>query len=326
MNVPKVSRGEKTRAGLFVHKFVKFHISERETVVLLSMTGFGDARNQNERLSVAVEVRTVNNRYLKLMIRCPDAYAALEGDIEKLVRNTISRGTVSAAVRINRLGVESQYQINREVLQSYWRQLNQVAESLHATVHPQLDHLLPLPGVISEETGTLTDPHDDWPLIRQTLEAALGKLSEFRSTEGDSMLRDLRLNAGIITEQLMQVAEMAPQVVSSFRDRLLDRVQELLQASDVSVDSSDLIREVSIFSERCDINEEITRLRSHLEQFEAFLQGDNSQGRKLEFLSQEIFREVNTIGAKANNVTIAHCVVEMKSAVEKIREVLQNVE
>ena len=140
------------------------------------------------------------------------------------------------------------------------------------------------------------------------------------------MLRDLRLNAGIISEQLMQVADLAPQVVASFRDRLLERVKELLATSDVSVDSSDLIREVSIFSERCDINEEITRLRSHLEQFETFLQGDSSQGRKLEFLSQEMFREVNTIGAKANNVAIAHSVVEMKSAVEKIREVLQNVE
>ena len=290
------------------------------------MTGFGDARNQNEHLSVAVEVRTVNNRYLKLMIRCPDAYAALEGEIEQILRGVISRGTVSAGVRVDRVGVENQYQINRDVLQSYWRQLNQAAESLHATVHPQLENLLVLPGVVSEDTFSHANPHDDWPLIRQTLVAALEKLSEFRAIEGESMLRDLRLNAGIISEQLGQVAELAPQVVAGFRDRLLDRVRELLETTDATVDSADLIREVSIFSERCDINEEITRLRSHLEQFETFLQGENSQGRKLEFLSQEIFREINTIGAKANNVAIAHCVVEMKSAVEKIREVLQNVE
>ena len=290
------------------------------------MTGFGDARNQNERLSVAVEVRTVNNRYLKLMIRCPDAYAALEGEIEQVVRGVISRGTVSATVRVDRVGVENQYQVNRDVLQNYWRQLNQAAESLHTSTHPQLGQLLSLPGVISEDASSHTNPHDDWPLIRQTLGLALEKLSEFRAIEGESMLRDLRLNAGIISEQLNHVAELAPQVVAGFRDRLLDRVRELLETTDASVDSSDLIREVSIFSERCDINEEITRLRSHLEQFETFLQGESSQGRKLEFLSQEIFREINTIGAKANNVAIAHCVVEMKSAVEKIREVLQNVE
>jgi uncharacterized protein (TIGR00255 family) len=299
---------------------------ESETALLLSMTGFGDARNQNERLSVGVEVRTVNNRYLKLMIRCPDPYAALEGEVEKVVRSAVSRGTFSATIRVERVGLENQYQINREVLQSYWKQLSQVAEAMHAAVHPQFETLLALPGVISEETSSQIDPHDDWPLIRETLEAALAKLTEFRATEGESMLKDLRLNAAIISEQLVQVAELAPQVVSSFRDRLLDRVRELLETTDVDVDSSDLIREVSIFSERCDINEEITRLRSHLEQFETFLQGSNSQGRKLEFLSQEMFREVNTIGAKANNVVIAHCVVEMKSAVEKIREVLQNVE
>lgn len=290
------------------------------------MTGFGDARNQNERLSVGVEVRTVNNRYLKLMIRCPDAYAALEGEIEKVVRESISRGTFSTTIRVDRVGVENQYHINRDVLQSYWRQLNQAAEALHASVHPQLEKLLELPGVITEETLSTINPHDDWPLIKEALIAALAKLTEFRKTEGESMLRDLRLNAGIISEQLQQVTESVPQVVANFRDRLLDRVRELLETSDVSVDSSDLIREVSIFSERCDINEEITRLRSHLEQFETFLQGESSQGRKLEFLSQEMFREINTIGAKANNVAIAHCVVEMKSAVEKIREVLQNVE
>ncbi len=290
------------------------------------MTGFGDARNQDERLSVAVEVRTVNNRYLKVMIRCPDAYAALEGEIEKVVRKTISRGTVSAAIRVERVGVDNQYQVNREVLQSYWKQISQAAETLHAPVMPQLEHLLTLPGVISEDAFSQTNPHDVWPLIEKSLAGALSKLEEFRSTEGESMARDLRLNASLIGEQLEKVVEMVPEVVSMFRDRLLDRVRELLETSDASVDSSDLIREVSIFSERCDINEEITRLRSHLEQFEAFLDEENSQGRKLEFLSQEIFREINTIGAKANNVTIAHCVVEMKSAVEKIREVLQNVE
>lgn len=302
------------------------HHLESETVVLLSMTGFGDARNQNERLSVGVEVRTVNNRYLKLMIRCPDAYAALEGEIEKVVRSAVSRGTFSATIRVDRVGVENQYQINRDILHSYWRQLSQVAESLHTAALPPLETLLTLPGVVTEETFSQINPHDDWPLIRETLEAALAKLTEFRSTEGESMLRDLRLNAGIISEQLEHVSKMAPQVVESFRDRLLERVRELLESTDVTVDSSDLIREVSIFSERCDINEEIMRLRSHLEQFESFLQGESSQGRKLEFLSQEMFREINTIGAKANNVDIAHCVVEMKSAVEKIREVLQNVE
>ena len=122
------------------------------------------------------------------------------------------------------------------------------------------------------------------------------------------------------------MGKTALEVVQQYRDKLLDRVRELLKGTSVVINEPDLIREVSVYADRCDINEEITRLRCHLEQFEAFLSDKVSQGRKLDFLIQEMFREVNTIGSKANNVTLARFVVEMKSAVEKIREVLQNVE
>ncbi len=140
------------------------------------------------------------------------------------------------------------------------------------------------------------------------------------------MEQDLRTNEGVIAEQLDRVEERAPQVVRDYRDQIKKRVEKLLDGTEAKIEDADLIREVSIFSERCDINEEITRLRSHLEQFDVFLNEKTSQGRKLEFLSQEMFRETNTIGSKANNVEIAHCVVEMKAAIEKMREILQNVE
>ena len=290
------------------------------------MTGFGDARKQDARLSVAVEVRAVNNRYLKIAIKCPDSYAPLEGEIEKVVRQSISRGTVSVIVRVDRLGAEQQYILNREVLQSYWRQLNQLAETIHLATPPNVGSLLQLPGVVIEDDGSHRDPQEDWPLVRGTLAEALQKLQEFRSSEGRSMAQELRTNARIIAERLGDVVALAPQVVTEYRDKLHERVRELLQSAGISLDPADLIREVSIFSERCDISEEITRLRSHLEQFDAFLDQDVSAGRKLEFLSQEMFREVNTIGSKANNVPIAHAVVEMKASVEKMREILQNVE
>ena len=290
------------------------------------MTGFGDARVQSERLTIAAEVRSVNNRYLKISTRCPEAYSALEGDIEKLVRQSISRGTISVTLRVERHGGDHQYLLNRDVLQQYWRQLSQIAESLHVPAPGNLANLLELPGVVLERDHGLNDPHEDWPQIQSVLEQALARLGEFRATEGQSLEADLRTNAAVIREQLDRVAELAPQVVVAFRDRVLERVRELLQASDVGVSPADLLREVSIFSERCDINEEITRLRSHLDQFDVFLRGPASPGRKLEFLSQEMFREVNTIGSKSNNVEIAHAVVDMKAAVEKMREVLQNVE
>jgi uncharacterized protein (TIGR00255 family) len=290
------------------------------------MTGFGDARKQNDRLSIAVEVRAVNNRYLKISIKAPDAYASLEGDLEKLVRESIIRGTVQIDVRANRIGGESRYVLNKKVLEEYWKELNQLAEIIHVAAPVDLASLLDLPGAVVEDDLGFLDTQSDWPLIRETMTDAIQKLQSFRTAEGRSMEQNLRTNEGVISEQLDRINERAPQVVRDYRDQIKVRVEKLLEGTEAKIEDADLIREVSIFSERCDINEEITRLRSHLEQFDIFLDEKTSQGRKLEFLSQEMFRETNTIGSKANNVKIAHSVVEMKAAIEKMREILQNVE
>ena len=294
--------------------------------MLLSMTGFGGANRRDEQKNVTVEVRSVNNRYLKISTRSPDAYTVLEGKIEKVVRQVISRGTVSVALRIEQMGTATRYVVNESVLSDYWHQLHAAAETIHLAAPTDLGKLLDLPGVISETGPAADDVTAEWPLIRETLTEALGQLNEFRLAEGLSMEQDLRVNSEILSDTLEAVASRASQIVTDYRDRLLDRVKGLLEESEAAVDSADLIREVSIFAERCDINEEITRLRSHLEQFRSFLEQDRSMGRKLDFLTQEMFREINTIGSKANNVPIAHAVVEMKAAVEKMREILQNVE
>ena len=292
---------------------------------MLSMTGFGDARVQTERFTVAVEVRAVNNRYLKIVTKCPDVYSALESEIEKTVREFVARGTINVFVRIDRAGVDSPYSIDRRVLETYWRQLGEMLPDLKPRSEPELSALLMLPGVITERDKSSVDVEADWHAIREALVASLKRFEIFRETEGRSMALDLQANAGIIATELEKVVAMAPLVVQEYRDRLLERVRDLVQGT-ATVEPADLIREVSIHADRCDIHEEITRLRSHLEQFAAFLKQKPSAGRKLDFLTQEMFREVNTIGSKANNVPIAHAVVEMKSAVEKIREVLQNVE
>lgn len=294
--------------------------------MLLSMTGFGDARFQGENLAAAVEVRAVNNRYLKITTKCAEVYAGLEGEIERVVREAIGRGTVNVAIRIDRLHRAEDYALSQTALQSYWAQLQKAARELHASPPGDLGQLLVLPGVVADETLRSVDLNADWELIHKLLEGALAKLHAFRADEGKSMERELVANVQTIAKRLDEVAALAPQVVAEYRAKLLERVRQLLKDSGVPVAESDLIREVSIFSDRSDINEEITRLRSHLEQFHAFIRETTSSGRKLDFLSQEMFREVNTIGSKANNVAIAHCVVEMKAAVEKMREILQNVE
>lgn len=290
------------------------------------MTGYGDARRQGERLNVSIEIRSVNSRYFKLSARIPEAYAALEGEIEKVVREVISRGSVSLALRIERAGASQRAVIDRAAIEAYWSQLSAIAAELHTSPAADLSRLLALPGVVTDLEHQPADLEADWPLIRDCVRQALEGLQAFRVQEGKAMEAELRQNGGEIAEQLGQIAAFAPQVVSEYRDKVHQRIRDLLRETDVRIDPADLIREVSIFADRCDINEEITRLRSHLEQFESFFGEATSQGRKLEFLCQEMFREINTIGSKANHVGIAHCAVAMKAAVEKMREIMQNVE
>lgn len=290
------------------------------------MTGFGEARHQDDKLSVTVEVRTVNNRYLKISIRCPDAYAALEGEIEKTVREKISRGTVNISIRIEHPLAVLENPLNEAVLENYLTRLQALADRLYLVHQPDLNALVTLPGVVTDDSHRNYDVDAEWPVIQDVLRQSLEKLQKFRIDEGQSMQNELVFNNNVIAEHLRQVEVLAPQVVSEYRTKLLERVRQVLAESSVNVSESDLIREVSIHADRTDINEEIKRLRCHLDQFQAFVKEKESPGRKLDFLSQEMFREINTIGSKANNVPIAHCVVEMKAAVEKIREILQNVE
>jgi uncharacterized protein (TIGR00255 family) len=290
------------------------------------MTGFGDCRGQDDRLCVAVEVRSVNNRYFKIVVKSPERFQPLEGEIERVVRESISRGTVNVVLRVDGIGSSLGYRLDSAVMKSYWEALNGVSSALGQSPPHDLGGLLSLPGVIVEGDSTRTDPRDAWTLIESTLREALKKLREFRATEGASMAHDLQVNLKIVSTELDEIAAKAPEIVREFRDKVHDRVRDLLQGSEASVQPADLIREVSIFADRCDIGEEILRLRSHIEQFQEFVREPQSQGRKLEFLTQEMVREANTIGSKANNVQVAHAVVEIKSAVERIREVVQNVE
>ena len=300
--------------------------SLKDFPVLLSMTGFGESRYETEQLSVRVELRTVNNRYLKIVTKCPDAYASLEGDIERLVREKVSRGTVNVSIRVEHPQTMADVPLNLAVLKSYVDQLRGAALTLEAPYEPDFNRLATFPGVIDEDSRRESDVEAEWPVLQKVLREASDNLQQFRAQEGRAMQTELMQLAQLIEERLDRVVEQAPRVVEEYRTKILERVRQVVSEAGVSLEASDLIREVSIHADRSDINEEITRLRCHLRQFENFVEDKEPTGRKLDFLSQEMIREVNTIGSKANNVTIAHQVVDMKAAVEKIREILQNVE
>jgi uncharacterized protein (TIGR00255 family) len=284
------------------------------------MTGHGSAHRHAAGVAVAVELRTVNNRYFKLSLRSSEGYAALEPLVEEAVRKSIKRGTVQVDLRIDRELSADDVSLNLAVLQGYREKLKQfTGEAL------PWEALLELPGVVLEKAVN-DSAEDRWPLIAPVLEEALARHTQMRRKEGDAMARDLKANCGEVTEVLDAVAQRAPAVVEAYRARLTEKINVLLADLGVRVGPADVVREVGLFAERCDISEEIVRLRSHLQQFEATLAEKESNGRKLDFVVQEMFRETNTIGSKANDAEIARHVVQIKTAIERIREMIQNVE
>ncbi len=289
------------------------------------MTGFGEARLQNERWSVLVEIRTVNNRHLKLNAKLTEPYGALEPEVERLVRETIRRGTVTLQVRVDRPKQAEDYRLNTIALASYRDQLRALQDTPGEKLL-EISALLSLPGVVEERRPSSDDPHDDWPALAAMVSGAVQKLQLARAEEGRAMANELLVLGKSISLELNRIAERGPLVVNAYQKRLVERVQTLVQGQGVTVEPKDLIREVAILAERADVSEEIVRLRAHLGQYVDVIHEPESAGRKLEFVVQEMGRETNTIGSKANDVEISRGVVEIKGLLEKVRELIQNVE
>ena len=290
------------------------------------MTGQGEAHCQKDKVSVAVEVRTINNRYFKLSLRGGEGALWLEPKVEVVVRQFVRRGTVHVSLRIDREPTDDDFKLHADVLTRYHKQLQAVYDRLHIAESIHLDRLLLLPGVVDEQTGPVANAERDWSVIETALTDALKNLDQMRVDEGRAMASDLTSNCEVIAIEIDQVEKLAPQVTASYQGKLRDRLNKLLAEFDIKVEAADVIREVGLFAERSDISEELVRLRSHLEQFSSIMDTKESSGRKLDFLTQELFRETNTIGSKANNTDISRHVIEMKAAIERIREMIQNVE
>jgi uncharacterized protein (TIGR00255 family) len=291
------------------------------------MTGYGEARYQSDSLTLAIELRALNNRYLKVSLRAAEPYNLLEPEFEKIVRRTVRRGTVQVHLRYERQYSSQDFRVNATALRSYLSQLRSLGPELGLREGTDwLGHVLALPGVVAEPGTVSLHLDQEWPLLERVLEEALARLQAMRQEEGRAMAAEFLQHRDTVARHLEQIRQRAPTVATAFRDRLHERVRALLAEHDVEIDRSDLIREVSIFAERSDIAEEVVRLASHLDQFQDIMNEPESPGRKLEFLTQEMFREANTIGSKAGDVVMSRHVVEIKGTLEKIRELVQNVE
>ena len=284
-----------------------------------SMTGHGQASVEQDQFRVAVEIRTVNNRFLKTSINT-DLGTELESRVEQQLKATLRRGSVSIRIKTENLQSGQRARLNAEVIQSYWTQLSEIAGGSQSI---NVESLLTLPGVI--EDSEPTDQEELWPVVKKTLAEALQSLVEMRGTEGEAMKFDMVSNIGAIETELASIEKLAPTVSEAYSKRLTDRINKLLEKFEVTVTASDVIKEVGMFADRTDVSEETVRLATHLEQFRLVIQ-EPTPGKKLDFLVQEMLRETNTIGSKANNSDIAKHVVEIKTAIERIREMVQNIE
>ncbi len=296
------------------------------SVPLLSMTGHGEAHRHENGVRVAVEVRTVNNRFLKLSLRISDGFGCLEPMIEAVIRDHLRRGSVTVSIRVECESSPEDFRLNEVVVASYYRQLRELAQREGGLQEIRIDSLLALPGVVVESENRRTDTDTVWPVLERALNEALENLSRMRADEGAAMGRDLHANCQAIDADLEQISRRAPLVVDAYRKRLLERLNKLLEEFGLEIQAADVVREVGLFTDRSDISEEIVRLRSHLQQFDNIARTEQNSGRKLEFLIQEMLRETNTIGSKANDAEIARHVVEIKTAIERLREMIQNVE
>ncbi len=292
--------------------------------MLRSMTGFGSAAGQVEGVSYVVEIRSVNNRYLKLSCKLPDFLAAAESDIEALVRHRVQRGTLTVSVQMKLPEDRAAGRINTTVLKSYIDQLRTLDVG-NPMCRVDLATLVALPGVCEPPSfeGLVDSTREGLlALVAQAVEA----LAAMRRKEGDNTKADLLGNCDEIEKHLAAIAEVSPQVVVDYHERLATRVAELTRAGKVKIDEDLRAREVALFADRCDIAEEMTRLRAHVGQFRQTGDSPEPAGRKLDFIAQEMLREANTIASKANNAEIGRHVVDIKTAIDRIKEQVQNVE
>jgi len=293
--------------------------------MLHSMTGFGSASGEVDGVRYTVEIRSVNNRYLKTTIKLPDICFGAEARIETALKQRLVRGTVSAIVRMKVSGEDTAHQVNRAALASYLDQLRALRPESDASVRIDLGALLLLPGVC-EPPSVAETVLASLDALMGLVDEALAGLLEMRRREGRALLDVLLAQCGEIEAKLTGVIERAPDVVKGYHQRLADRVRELTEAGRVVIDSDALAREVAVFAERSDIAEEIDRLTGHVDQFRQAAQAGGPVGRKLDFIAQEMLREANTIASKANDTEIARAVVDIKTAVDRIKEQVQNAE
>lgn len=290
------------------------------------MTGFGDAAKSEDATNYAVEVRSVNNKYLKCNIRIPDSLASLEPELEQIIRSSVSRGSVTLTVTCSSRDAGAAQVINTAALRAY---AEQISDAMGIPVSEvTAGDLVNLPGVLQDATDEGDRLHHARSAIKPLVKLALEHMIAMRTREGVALRDDLAGHLDLIEDRLGQIAESAGSVVDGYADRLQSRMELMLSKIDIKADPSEIIREVAVYAEKTDIAEEIARLSEHLVHFKEMLNSDDDRpiGRTMDFLSQELLREANTIASKSPDAAMSRLTVEIKGAIDRIKEQVQNAE
>lgn len=289
-----------------------------------SMTGFGRERKILNNREIIVEVRSVNNRFCEFSARTPRNYGYLDERLKALFKSQITRGKVEVSVSIYKQeGADAEIAINKTIAEGYIKALRSVKDEFALADDLSLSSIMRLPDVFTV-VKTEDDEEEIWRDVSEVANSALALFLEMRKTEGAKLYDDVLSRLAAIEDNVTKIEDRSPKVNDEYRDRLFAKLQEVLQ--DTNIDEQRVLTEAAIFADKTAVDEETVRLRSHIAQFRGLLEAKEPVGRKLDFLVQELNREVNTIGSKCQDITITKMVVDMKAEIEKIREQIQNIE
>jgi uncharacterized protein (TIGR00255 family) len=292
--------------------------------MIKSMTGYGKGEALSAQGSFVVEIRSVNHRYGEVSARMPRVFLSQENDVKRLVSTVLKRGKIDVTVQWDEVsGADSIPQVNRELAAGYYESFRQLSVELGLPSEVPLALILAQKGVL-RDSGATVDEAELLPQLTDAVRAAVVAIDSMRTREGEALAADLLARRRQLAEWIEQIRTRTPLMVVEYQQRLSVRLEQLL--GDVELDPARLAQEVALLADRCDITEELVRLGSHFAQFDEAMRMKEPVGRKLDFLMQEMNREVNTIGSKANDAVIASLVIQVKAEMEKMREQVQNVE
>ena len=294
--------------------------------MIRSMTGYGRAEVAGVRLSLSVECKSLNHRHLDIALRLPRALSALELDARRVVQGAVQRGRVEVSVSVAPLegAPSADLTINMAQARAYIDMARRAGDELKLGGIPTLQWMLEQPGVISHEEQAPLSPDEGWPLLHDGLAKALAELRARRDTEGTALDKELRALLAAMGEYVGVMAARGPAAAERKQQRLRERIQALLGAT--PLDEGRLATEVAMWAEKSDITEELARLRAHMDEFARLLDEGGAVGRTLDFLIQEMNREVNTVASKADDLELSQAAIAVKSTLEKLREQAQNIE